>query len=90
MEQRMKNTWRIFAELACCVEHKPEIVFYLAGADPFAEQTRKTFFVHDGTAFVTSLFCAHATSAVPVTTVMSGGYGKQVDDTVEIHCNIDQ
>jgi hypothetical protein len=24
---------------------------------------------------------------VPVTTVMSGGYGKEINDTVEIHCN---
>ena len=24
---------------------------------------------------------------VPVVTVMSGGYGKDVNDTVEIHCN---
>ena len=24
---------------------------------------------------------------IPVTTVMSGGYGKQITDTVEIHCN---
>ena len=26
-------------------------------------------------------------SEVPVVTVMSGGYGKDINDTVEIHCN---
>jgi hypothetical protein len=24
---------------------------------------------------------------VPVVTVMSGGYGKDINDTIEIHCN---
>jgi hypothetical protein len=24
---------------------------------------------------------------VPITTVMSGGYAKDINDTVEIHCN---
>ena len=24
---------------------------------------------------------------IPVVTVMSGGYGKDINDTIEIHCN---
>lgn len=75
--------------LSIVFDWNPDIVFYLAGADPFAgdklgrlalsmqglrerdEQVLNKCFVKE----------------VPVTTVMSGGYGKDINDTIEIHCN---
>ena len=69
--------------------HQPDIVFYLAGADPFAKdklgrlalsidglRKRDTFVLRE---------CYER--KVPVVTVMSGGYGKDINDTIEIHCN---
>jgi len=70
-------------------EHKPEIVFYLAGADPFAEdKLGKLSLSMTGLRLRDELVLRECYEReVPVTTVMSGGYGKQIDDTVEIHCN---
>ena len=69
--------------------HDPDIVFYLAGADPYAGdklgrlalsiqglRARDEFVVRE---------CYER--EVPVVTVMSGGYGKDINDTIEIHCN---
>jgi len=70
-------------------EHKPEIVFYLAGADPFAgDKLGKLSLSMMGLRLRDELVLRECYEReVPVTTVMSGGYGKQIDDTVEIHCN---
>jgi acetoin utilization deacetylase AcuC-like enzyme len=70
-------------------EHKPEIVFYLAGADPFAgDKLGKLSLSMTGLRLRDELVLRECYEReVPVTTVMSGGYGKQIDDTVEIHCN---
>ena len=67
----------------------PEIVFYLAGADPYQRdklgrlalsidglRERDTFVLRE---------CYER--EVPIVTVMSGGYGKDISQTVEIHCN---
>ena len=70
-------------------EHQPEIVFYLAGADPFGgDKLGKLSLTIDGLrSRDTAVLRACYEREVPVTTVMSGGYGKQISDTVEIHCN---
>jgi acetoin utilization deacetylase AcuC-like enzyme len=70
-------------------EHKPEIVFYLAGADPFTEdKLGKLSLSMTGLRLRDELVLRECYEReVSVTTVMSGGYGKQIDDTVEIHCN---
>ena len=70
-------------------EHQPEIVFYLAGADPFAEdKLGKLSLTIEGLRLRdTAVLRECYEREVPVTTVMSGGYGKQISDTVEIHCN---
>ena len=70
-------------------EHEPEIVFYLAGADPFAgDKLGKLSLSINGLrerdSYVLQKCFDHE---VPVVTVMSGGYGKVLDDTIEIHCN---
>ena len=69
--------------------YDPEIVFYLAGADPFAkDKLGRLALSIDGLrerdAYVVSE--CHERE-LPVVTVMSGGYGKDINDTIEIHCN---
>lgn len=70
-------------------QHAPDLVFYLAGADPYAEDQlgglrltieglrRRDQFVMD----------ALRTEGVPAAVVLAGGYARRPDDTVEIHCN---
>jgi len=69
--------------------HDPEIVFYLAGADPYAgDKLGRLALSIDGLrerdAYVLRVCYERE---IPVVTVMSGGYGKDINDTVEIHCN---
>lgn len=67
----------------------PEIVFYLAGADPFAgDKLGRLALTIDGLR-KRDLFVLRECyeRQVPVVTVMSGGYGKDINDTIEIHCN---
>jgi acetoin utilization deacetylase AcuC-like enzyme len=70
-------------------KHDPEIVFYLAGADPFAgDKLGKLSLSIDGLRRRDAYVLQECYEReVPITTVMSGGYGKQINDTVEIHCN---
>jgi len=70
-------------------QHDPEIVFYLAGADPYKDdKLGKLSLTIDGLRARDQIVLAECYEReVPVTTVMSGGYGKQITDTVEIHCN---
>jgi acetoin utilization deacetylase AcuC-like enzyme len=69
--------------------HEPEIVFYLAGADPYeADKLGKLSLTIDGLRARDEMVLRECYEReIPVTTVMSGGYGKQITDTVEIHCN---
>lgn len=65
----------------------PQVVFYLAGADPFEEDQlgglrltkdglrRRDRMVIDGV----------AAAGVPLVIVLAGGYARKVDDTVDIH-----
>ena len=69
--------------------HEPDIVFYLAGADPYAgDKLGRLALSIDGLrerdAYVLSECYERE---LPVVTVMSGGYGKDINDTIEIHCN---
>ena len=67
----------------------PEIVFYLAGADPYARDKLGRLSVSiDGLRERDALVLRECYEReVPVVTVMSGGYGKDINDTIEIHCN---
>jgi acetoin utilization deacetylase AcuC-like enzyme len=65
----------------------PQIVFYLAGADPFEEDvlgglslTKSGLAVRDRT--VLRACTAHA---VPVVVALAGGYARDVNDTADIH-----
>ena len=70
-------------------EHPPDIVFYLAGADPFAgDKLGKLSLSIEGLRRRDELVLRECFEReVPVVTVMSGGYGKEITDTIEIHCN---
>lgn len=67
----------------------PEIVFYLAGADPYAgDKLGRLALSIDGLRQRDACVLRECYEReVPVVTVMSGGYGKDINDTVEIHCN---
>jgi len=69
--------------------HDPEIVFYLAGADPFTkDKLGRLALSIDGLRERDSHVLRECYEReVPVVTVMSGGYGKDINDTIEIHCN---
>jgi acetoin utilization deacetylase AcuC-like enzyme len=70
-------------------EHSPDLTFYLAGADPYAEDqlgglamTIRGLRRRDDFVFET----LHQAN-VPIAVVLAGGYARRQDDTVEIHCN---
>ena len=76
-------------KLPAIFTHQPEIVFYLAGADPYVgDKLGRLAVSMDGLrqrdAYVLRKCYERE---VPIVTVMSGGYGKDIGDTVEIHCN---
>jgi len=67
----------------------PDIVFYLAGADPYAgDKLGRLALSIDGLRKRDLYVLRECYECeVPVVTVMSGGYGKDINDTIEIHCN---
>ncbi len=67
----------------------PDLVFYVAGADPFeGDRLGRLAVSKDGLARRDDLvFEACAGAGVPVAVVMSGGYSQSVSDTVDIHFN---
>ena len=67
----------------------PEIVFYLAGADPYkADKLGRLALSIDGLRERDAYVLRECYKReVPIVTVMSGGYGKDINDTIEIHCN---
>jgi acetoin utilization deacetylase AcuC-like enzyme len=64
-----------------------ELAIYLAGADPYAgDQLGRLGLSKEGLAERDRLvFELCRASGLPVATVMSGGYGRQIEDTVDIH-----
>jgi acetoin utilization deacetylase AcuC-like enzyme len=69
--------------------HRPDIVFYLGGADPYAGDKlgRLSLSIAGLRARDEFVLSECGARGVPVATVMSGGYAADIDDTVEIHCN---
>jgi acetoin utilization deacetylase AcuC-like enzyme len=70
-------------------DHKPDIVFYLGGADPYAGDRlgRLALSIAGLRARDEHVLRECLARRVPVVTVMSGGYAEDINDTVEIHCN---
>lgn len=64
-----------------------ELAIYLAGADPFeGDSLGKLAVSKHGLHVRDQIVYGHCRAAgLPVATTMAGGYGKQVDDTVDIH-----
>jgi acetoin utilization deacetylase AcuC-like enzyme len=79
--------------LACALpdvfKWNPDIVFYLAGADPYADDKlgRLSLSLEGLRQRDYCVLSECYKREVPVATVMSGGYAKDINDTVEIHCN---
>ena len=69
--------------------HAPEIVFYLAGADPYREdQLGGLSLTIDGLRKRDEIVYARVRAAsVPLAVTLAGGYAVNPDDTVEIHSN---
>ncbi len=70
-------------------EFQPDLVFYQAGVDPFeGDRLGKLKLTIEGLKqrdeFVISSCRARR---IPVVTTMGGGYAKEIDNTVEAHCN---
>jgi acetoin utilization deacetylase AcuC-like enzyme len=68
---------------------KPDLVFYVAGADPFLEDqlgginlSKPGLIARDRLILERALL-----SGIPVAVVLAGGYAPQVEDTVDIHVN---
>lgn len=66
---------------------RPDLAFYLAGADPFAEdELGGLALTKDGLRRRDRLVLSSMWGAgVPVAIVLAGGYARQVEDTVDIH-----
>ncbi|NOT48968.1 MAG: histone deacetylase [Acidobacteria bacterium] len=71
------------------ITHDPELIFYLAGADPYEnDKLGRLALSIDGLRKRDEMVLDFARSyGVPILTTMSGGYAAEIDDTVEIHCN---
>jgi acetoin utilization deacetylase AcuC-like enzyme len=70
-------------------EFRPEILFYVGGADPFCEDqlgglslTKKGLMERDRRVFEEA-----RQRGIPVATTLAGGYARRVEDTVRIHVN---
>jgi len=82
------------AQLAHCVDtilrtHRPELVFYLAGADPFeGDRLGRLELTIDGLRRRDALVMDRCyRNGLPLVVTMSGGYATNVDDIVTIHAN---
>jgi acetoin utilization deacetylase AcuC-like enzyme len=69
--------------------HRPEIVFYLAGADPYeGDRLGRLKLTIEGLRQRDELVLSRCRQdAVPVVVTMSGGYATNIDNIVEIHAN---
>jgi acetoin utilization deacetylase AcuC-like enzyme len=70
-------------------EFRPDILFYLGGADPFCEDqlgglslTKKGLMERDRRVFEEA-----RRRGIPVVTTLAGGYARRIEDTVRIHAN---
>jgi acetoin utilization deacetylase AcuC-like enzyme len=74
---------------ALIARQRPDIVFYLAGADPYeGDRLGKLKLTFDGLAARDTLvFDACQSAGLPVAVSMGGGYAPEVDAIVRIHAN---
>ncbi len=69
--------------------HRPDLVYYLAGADPYRQdQLGGLALSLDGLKRRDGFVLETVTrEGIPVGVTLAGGYARDPDDTVEIHCN---
>ena len=69
------------------IAHRPECLFYLAGADPYEDdQLGGLKLTRDGLRRRDRLVIEAARQAnVPIVIVLAGGYARRIEDTVAIH-----
>lgn len=69
--------------------HEPDLVFFLAGADPYVKDKLGRLSISMAGLWQRDLIVLEAARdmGIPVVTTMSGGYAMDIRDTVEIHCN---
>jgi acetoin utilization deacetylase AcuC-like enzyme len=70
-------------------DFRPEILFYVGGADPFCEDqlgglclTKSGLKSRDK-----GVFQLARTRNIPIATTLAGGYARRVEDTIRIHAN---
>jgi acetoin utilization deacetylase AcuC-like enzyme len=70
-------------------EFNPNLLMYIAGADPYREDqlgglalTMEGLKARDRLVFETAL-----SNRIPISVALAGGYARNTDDTVTIHCN---
>ncbi len=70
-------------------QFEPELLCYVAGADPYREdQLGGLGLTIEGLKKRDELvFCAAKSRGIPVMVTLAGGYARNVEDTVTIHCN---
>jgi acetoin utilization deacetylase AcuC-like enzyme len=80
---------RLGGALKVAMSFEPDLLLYVAGADPYCQDqlgglalTIEGLKHRDRLVFETAL-----TQSVPVAAVLAGGYARDTDDTVTIHCN---
>lgn len=78
---------RLDEALPAVLAHRPDVVFYLAGADPYREdQLGGLQLTIDGLRQRDrSVLSAVGASGAPVVVTLAGGYARRVEDTVAIH-----
>ncbi|MBI4539081.1 MAG: histone deacetylase [Gemmatimonadetes bacterium] len=69
--------------------HRPELVFYLAGADPYREDQLGGLTLTKEGLCERDEYVLHSArdAGVCVAVTLAGGYARRTEDTVEIHCN---
>lgn len=75
--------------LSRVILHDPDVIFYLAGADPYEkDKLGRLGLSIEGLRRRDEMVLSFARErGVPIVTTMSGGYAADIDDTVEIHAN---
>jgi acetoin utilization deacetylase AcuC-like enzyme len=80
---------RLGSALKVAMSFAPHLLFYVAGADPYREDqlgdlalTMEGLKRRDQLVFETAL-----ADSVPIAVVLAGGYARDTNDTVTIHCN---
>src|SRR4029077_3179857 len=80
---------RLRPALDVVIASKPNLVFYLAGADPFhGDRLGGLALTHEGLRERDrEVFAAASRAGAGVVVVLAGGYAVNVDDTVTAHVN---